>query len=235
MRKILILTLFIFLFGGYIVAQPTSKGFLQKDLGNISRRSARAAIFCIRLDKDWITNVNARNNFTAHLDSIGMSNDIVKQKAIVDSIYSVLGDNYMFLEGDYSDYPTILQYKAGRVLILHALRGSSIYNEARLNEYEMATKAVSDIALPIAHKIADYIPNDIQYVGIVVAYPYRDLTEKYLTINSGGCIILAIPTSTLKDYAHTYITENDLLNQSDLYGYNQDHPFRRIEIKINQR
>lgn len=233
MKKILLLTLFIFSLSGYVIAQTASKGFLQKDLKNIDRRSARAAIFCIKLDGDWMTNVEARDYFAAHLGSIGMGNDMVKQKAVVDSVYSVLGGDYMFLKGDSLDYPTILQYKAGRILVLHALRGSSIYNEARLNEYGMITKAVSDIALPVAHKIAGFIPNDIQYVGIVVAYPHRDLTEKYLTLNSGGCVILAIPVTALKDYAHTYITENDLLNQSDLYGYSKDHPFRRIEIKIN--
>lgn len=230
MKKTFFLFLFVFALTEYTTAQTTSKGFLQSDLKNIDGRSNRAAIFCADLEDFWITNTDAHDYFTAHLDSIGMNSDVVKQKAIVDSIYARLGKEYMFIKGDYRDYPTIMQYKAGKILLLQALRGTSIYNEAKLNEYEMVTKTVSDIALPIAYKIADCIPDDIQYIGIAVAYPYRDLTEKYLTLNFGGSIVLAIPTSALKDYAHTYITENEILNQSDVYACNKDHPFRRIKI-----
>ena len=215
----------------YSVAQQSTKGFSLENIKEIKQRAGRASIYCMSVkvdDKFWVKSSTAQDFYNSNSDSLNTINGTQNYEPLIDSVYIRIGEDFALIKDDYS---RIFKYKNGNLLLFQTLRGTSVYNEARLTEYEMTAMCVRNIILPFAYKISDLIPVDIDYIALMVGYPYRDLSEKYGSLNFGGCALLVVPVSALKEYVNTYITEQDLLKQSDLYSQSHKTELRRISIK----
>ncbi len=171
---------------GIIAVQPTlgqttDKGFSIEGVSKIKLYCLENRILVVKLsclNKYITTGASALSIFDSKLNSIGEVSPLLQYKALIDSTYSELSKETL-METPLA-YPTVMPYKANNLLLFHTLyHSSTTYNEARLSQYEMIAKVISDALLPIAYQIGENKNINIQYIGLDICYSHKDLTENY--------------------------------------------------------
>lgn len=237
MKKILILGVIL---QGIIAVLPVSsqttpnKGFSTADINNAKLRSMRARLSASLLAsniEEHATNAElALNTFNSKLDSIGGTSPLSPYKSLIDSTYLKLSKKTLINSEDAE--PAIMPYKNGKLLLTHTLYHSTTYNEARLSQHEMVAKVVYDALLPIVYEVGGIKNVNIQYIGLEICYSHKDFTEKYAIFENWDYVLMIIPTSVLKDYANTYISDQDLVAKSDIYCGDDAITLRRVNITL---
>lgn len=206
-------------------SQTTNKGFSIEDVRKIKLRSsltmASASIDEHRIPAAWALNI-----FNSKLDSIGETSPLFPYKAMVDTVLSG-----KILVESAEAYPTVMPYKANKLLLFHTLCHSSTYNEVRLSQHEMVSKVISDVLLPMSYEIGEYENINVQYIGLDICYPHKDFTEEYASEN-WDYLLLIIPAEALKDYANTYLSDQDLIAKSDIYCGDDAISLRRMNVTL---
>lgn len=215
-----------------VSSQTTNKGFSIQDVRKIKLRSSlntATAGLLERFDKYRTTGLSAQNTFNYTLDSIGETSPLFPYKTLIDSMYSK--SKGKTLVESSTAYPTVMPYKANKLLIFHTLYHYSTYNEARLSQQEMIARVISDALLPVAYQIGENENINVQYIGLDICYSHKDFTKEYAS-EDWDYILLVIPTEVLKDYANTYISDQDLIAKSDVYCGDDVARLRRMSIML---
>lgn len=108
---------------------------------------------------------------------------------------------------------------------------SSVFNENKFSDRELAQRICSDMILPDFYKMSDaFEVNCPKYVGIGVAYRTKDFTEKYDTGDSHSLIIIS-SKENIKKFINYEITDNKFLENSFILLFKETNG-KRIELQF---
>lgn len=91
----------------------------------------------------------------------------------------------------------------------------------------------TDVLIPTISEVAKKIPAAIKYYGIAISYGAKDFSEKN-EFPKSDWLLMVVPTNLAKDYSDGYITEDELLEKSDIYLSPRDYysMIKKIKLEI---
>lgn len=108
---------------------------------------------------------------------------------------------------------------------------SSVFNENKFSDRELAQRICSDMILSDLYRLSDAIElNCPKYVGIGVTYKTKDFTEKY-DIGDSHSLIIISSKENIKKLVSYEITDNKFLENSFILLY-KGTVGKRIELKF---
>lgn len=91
------------------------------------------------------------------------------------------------------------------------------FNSLRTNEKERSTQVISELIMPIAHKIfKSFIRTNIKYVAITGCYIKKDFADKYAW-DEGCTVSCIINLPIFKKVADLEITEEEFLKETEVF------------------
>lgn len=137
------------------------------------------------------------------------------------------------LEFEYSSpkhlSPAIVKY-SGSDCYVFRFSTSSVFNENKFSDRELAQRICSDMILPDFYKMSDaFEENSPKYIGIGVVYKTKDFTEKYDTGDYHSLIIIS-SKENIKKLVSYEITDNKFLENSFILLY-KETAGKRIELR----
>ena len=126
--------------------------------------------------------------------------------------------------------PIAIQFSGSDCLVFR-FATSSVFNEIRFSDRELAQKICSDMILPDFYRLSDAFDNNCpKYVGIGVAYTTKDFTEKY-DIGETHSLVIISSKDNIKKLLSYELTDNKFLENSFILLYNRTNG-KRIELKL---
>lgn len=125
--------------------------------------------------------------------------------------------------------PAIVKY-SGSDCYVFRFSTSSVFNENKFSDRELAQRICSDMILPDFYKMSDaFEENCPKYVGIGVVYKTKDFTDKYDSGDSHSLIIIS-SKENIKKLISYEITDNKFLENSFILLY-KETAGKRIELR----
>lgn len=91
------------------------------------------------------------------------------------------------------------------------------FNSLRTSEKERAIQVISELVMPISHKIyKSFLSTNIKYVAITGAYSKRDFSDKYAS-DKGCTVSCLINLSLFKRVVDLEITEDEFLKSTEIF------------------
>lgn len=119
----------------------------------------------------------------------------------------------------------------GSDCLVFRFSSSSVFNENKFSDRELAQRICSDMILPVFYKMSDSFDVGCpKFIGIGVAYKTKDFTEKYDVGNKYSLVIIASKDSIKKLFSYE-ITDNKFLENCFILLY-KGTDGKRIEIKL---
>lgn len=166
-------------------------------------------------------------------------NPYVQYKDAISSIYmqwdKVFGSYKPVFINNEEGNPILCDYKnASKALIFQTLAYSSTFNVLKLKERDRALMMATDILIPTISEVAKKIPTAIKYYGAAISYGSKDFSDKN-EFSKSEWLLIVVPTNLAKDYSGGYITEDELLEKSDIYLSPRDYysMIKKIKLQIN--
>lgn len=190
-------------------------------------------------DAKTLTPFLMNDAFKQYCDTLSEKpNPYVVYKDAISSIYTEwdkASGNYkpVFVSNEKGS-PILCDYKnASKALIFHTLAYSSTFNVLKLKERDRALMMVTDVLIPTMSEAAKKIPAAIKYYGVAIAYGSKDFSEKN-EFSKSDWLLMVVPTNLAKDYSDGYITEDELLEKSDIYLSPRDYysMIKKIKLEI---
>ncbi len=134
-----------------------------------------------------------------------------------------------------SDIPVRFASKdSGITLLVTGIASENTYNTLRSTAKQRAAKVISSMILPSIDKIVKiFINTEVKFIGMVVTYGSKDFSDDSKALNLiAETVALVSPIEACKNFIEGKITEDELLNESDVYQCNRDMRKGMIKIKI---
>lgn len=126
--------------------------------------------------------------------------------------------------------PVVIKY-LGSDCCVFRFATSSVFNENRFTDRELAQRICTDKVLPVFYNMSkSFEANCPRYIGVGVAYQSKDFTEKYSLGDRHALVIIASKENIKKLFTYE-ITDNKFLENSFILLYNGSDA-KRIEIKF---
>ena len=120
---------------------------------------------------------------------------------------------------------------SGSECLLFRFASSSVFNENKFSDRELAKRICSDMILPDFYQMSDaFEVNCPKYIGIGIAYRTKDFTEKYDSGDSNSLIIIS-SKENIKKLVSYEITDNKFLENSFILLY-KNTDGKRIELQL---
>ena len=126
--------------------------------------------------------------------------------------------------------PTAIKF-SGSDCFVFKFSTSSVFNENKFSDRELAQRICTDMILPDFYRMSDAFEVKCpKYVGIGVAYRTKDFTEKYDSGDSHSLIIIS-SKENIKKFITYEITDNKFLENSFILLYKGTNG-KRIELQF---
>lgn len=126
--------------------------------------------------------------------------------------------------------PIAIQFSGSDCLVFRYAT-SSVYNENKFSDRELAQRICSDMILPDLYRLSDAFEiNCPKYVGIGVAYTTKDFTEKY-DLGDIHSLVIISSKDNIKKLLSYELTDNKFLDKSFILLYKGTNG-KRIELQF---
>lgn len=126
--------------------------------------------------------------------------------------------------------PVAVKYSGADCLVFR-FSTSSVFNENKFSDRELAQRICSEKILPAFYDMSDSFEETCpKYVGIGVAYQTKDFTEKYSLGDSHSLIIISSKENIKKLFSYE-VTDNKFLENCFILLYKESDG-KRIELKL---
>lgn len=124
------------------------------------------------------------------------------------------------------------KYNSGNIIILNGIASRYSYNVNKLETTKMRVEHVmKTVMLPIILQMAKDCKFTSNYIGLTVAYSYKDFSEKY-SLGDGESAMVVVPVAELKKMEKLQITVDELLRKCDYYYKTSGCPVVRTELNL---
>ena len=156
--------------------------------------------------------------------------------------FDLIGNNFAyFLPNDLSRWgvdgiPTIFVNVNGRTgLIITNVTTDTIYNTLQSTSKKRAEKVLVENILPTIHNIYEPFKNtDISYLGISFYYGSKDFSDDSNFGLKPEVVMLVVPMDSCRRFVENEITDQELLDSSDIFlsDRNMINSFKKIKVLI---
>jgi hypothetical protein len=111
------------------------------------------------------------------------------------------------------------------VFLIKCLSTKNIYNTLKLSPKDRANKVITELILPSLKYICFPLENTkVKEIGLSVVYGSKDFSvdNDYPDNLKAEIVTIIIPIDKCKDYAEGEITEEDLINVSNIYQFDRN-------------
>jgi hypothetical protein len=119
-------------------------------------------------------------------------------------------------------------------LLISGVVSDNVYNTLKLTAKQRAAKVITTYILPAFKTVAEnFTDKEIKYFGISCVYGGKDFGDDDPNGTKAEFVSFLAPSSLIKKYASSDITEDELVNAADIYISDRDMGFHEIKkIKI---
>ena len=120
--------------------------------------------------------------------------------------------------------------------LLMGVASENSFNTLRLTAKERAVKIIESMILPTINKIyKSFNETEIKYIGMAVTYGSKDFSDESSVLNQKPeTVILVVSMEKCKDYIAGKITQEELVNASDIFQSSRDmiEGVKKIKVTI---
>lgn len=126
--------------------------------------------------------------------------------------------------------PALIKYSGGDCLIFKNTLSQNVYNNAKIDSKERAILVFNDVLKAAISNIGKSKAKAPQHIGILVVYKSKDFTEEF---DSGDyeSILAIVPFKTAKSFYTLDITEDEVLEKSNIILYKFKDILRSVRLK----
>jgi len=158
-------------------------------------------------------------------------------KKIIDRLSFIGSERGMFLcdKSSIPISPRFAQGENGIVFLVTGVGSPTVYNTLRTTPKSRAAKIISSKILPEMQAFYDFFKDsDINYCGMTVIYGSQDFSDKSISGVSlkAEVVTLIVSSDNCKKFVEGVITEDQLIDLSDIYLKDRDMGFNVKKIKV---
>lgn len=212
-------------------AMAQSKGFTKQGLTEVQLMAMTAksstSLALIKGSSELKSPIELKGLFVNVIDTLKQKPACFTSKDAICGIYDAFSDESSktyktkFVSSG-NGIPIYTSYKDAKVLVLPPLSYLSTFNTLKLDDKQRAQSVIYDVLLSELYNIAASLPADMKYIGISICYGVKDFSDKYAS-GDGEYILMVSPISFVKDFLNANITDNELIEKSDVFISDADH------------
>lgn len=127
--------------------------------------------------------------------------------------------------------PELIKYKGSDCVIFKNIVSGNIYNNNKLNDKERAVIVFNDIASKALSSIGSCSNNPPQYIGVSILYSSKDFAKDKILADDES-LVLIVSFKTVKDFHDLEISEDALIEKSDIMLYKLGGTLRKVELHL---
>ena len=177
-------------------------------------------------EESWIGEITEYNFAIKYKENI---------KEIVDHFSFIGSERGMFLYNKKEIPLRFAQVENGIVFLVTGIGSSTVYNTLRTTSKSRASKIISAKILPEIGTFYDFFKDtDIKYYGMTVIYGSKDFSDKSISGLSlkAEVVTLVVSSENCKKFSEGIITEDQLIDLSDIYLKDRDMGFKVKNIEV---
>jgi hypothetical protein len=127
------------------------------------------------------------------------------------------------------------QAETGMVFLVTGVGSSTVFNTLRTTPKSRAAKIISTKILPEMETFYDFFKDtDIKYCGMAVVYGSEDFSDESISRVSlkAEVVTLVVSSENCKKFVDGIMTEDQLIDLSDIYLKDRDMGFNVKKIKV---
>lgn len=119
-------------------------------------------------------------------------------------------------------------------VIFTGIAVGKLLNTLKLTSKQRASKIITEYILPSLNKISEpFVNTKIQYIGITCLFGSKDFLDKSPLAIKPEYLALLVPLKLISDFINGKITDQELLDSSDVYVNDRDMNISQIKkIKV---
>lgn len=174
--------------------------------------------------------IEAKNIPSFLIDSISSTShkELIPYKDFIkecfDKMYSI-----NFSKSSY--IPELIKYKGSDCVIFKNIVSENIYNNSKLNDKERAIIVFNDIASKALSSIGNCSNKTPQYIGVSILYSSKDFSKDKIFADDES-LVLIVPFKVAKDFHDLEISEDALIEKSDIMLYKLGGTLRKVELHL---
>jgi hypothetical protein len=156
-------------------------------------------------------------------------------KKIIDHLSFIGSERGMFLYNKMEIPVRFAQAETGMVFLVTGVGSSTVFNTLRTTPKSRAAKIISTKILPEMETFYDFFKDtDIKYCGMAVVYGSEDFSDESISRVSlkAEVVTLVVSSENCKKFVDGIMTEDQLIDLSDIYLKDRDMGFNVKKIKV---
>jgi len=145
------------------------------------------------------------------------------------------GDGFLWQKKDPWTPPAAFFQVDGELGVLFTSYVSdTTFNTLRSEPRERAWKVVNQHALQgLARASRDFSGQPIRRVGIAISYGSKDFSSNSVVSSRGETVVIIVPTDVGKRFGEQKITDQELLDASEIFLADRDNPlsFKKVRLR----
>jgi hypothetical protein len=155
------------------------------------------------------------------------------KKRIIRLLEALEGKNFIYSE---EGIPIRFALTNGKpTMLLGVIESDKAYNTLRMPLRSRAAKVIGSLLLPILPEInIVFSGSGIKYYGVIAVYSSRDFSDDSPLSTKAEMVALIVDSDKCKKFSDAIITEDELIEASDVYLCDSDMylNFRKIKVSL---
>jgi hypothetical protein len=147
---------------------------------------------------------------------ISLSNYELESKELLKDL-TIIGDDYLYFLNDSKSLPIMIVNRNGSKCLVVVAATNTVYNTLRSSTKQRAAKTIAKYSIPILRNAAEaFAKTNIKQVAIFMIHGSKDFSsESSLNVKSEAVAVVT-KMSTIKQFIDATITDQELINTSDV-------------------